>query len=117
MSFHERRMAEIGRGMASRQLKQVGSKVCTGLPLSSRLHLTLSVDDCAQVMLSALLVAIGLCAAVVILSARDLQRRPSELIQVHIPPACWRFAPIALSACLSAYAPTCTMCLAARSML
>lgn len=36
-----------------------------------------------QVTLSALLIAVGLCAAVAILSARDLQRRPSELIQVR----------------------------------
>ena len=35
-----------------------------------------------QVALSVMVVAMGVCAAVVILSARDLQRRPSELVQV-----------------------------------
>jgi hypothetical protein len=61
-----------------------------------------------QVMLSALLIAVGLCAAVVILSARDLQRRPSELIQVRYvapPPSHRRSFPAALVRCPRALPP------------
>jgi hypothetical protein len=37
-----------------------------------------------QVLAAALLVAIGVCAAVLILSARDLQRQPSALVQMGV---------------------------------
>ena len=53
------------------------------LSIWSQRVLTQFAECREQVMLSALLVAIGLCAAVVVLSVRDLQRRPSELIQVR----------------------------------
>jgi hypothetical protein len=37
-----------------------------------------------QVLAAALLVAMGVCAAVLILSARDLQRQPSALVQMGV---------------------------------
>jgi len=56
----------------------------TSVEFACGMTFVLAVD---QVLLTAVLVTMGLCAAVCILSARNLQRHPSELIQV-----CWDIA-------------------------